>query len=164
MGRQAPTLWPIVLNNGMEIRFSHSSFLWSNNAANKAAVFCVITGIDPRSSQERKLSENGNVRNVEHISHYLTVGKVPLVKATGEPISKHFPAMILGNMPNEGGALSLTFTERDKLISERPEASEFIRRFYGSREFNNDIPRYCLWISDDALARAKQIETIRQRL
>jgi hypothetical protein len=164
MGRQAPTLWPIVLANGIEIRFSHGSFLWSNNAANKAAVFCVIVGIDRRKSQNCQLFEDGIVRHVEHISHYLTAGKAPLVKAIGEPLSQHLPEMILGNMPNEGGALSLTFSEKLEIASENPRASEFIRRFYGSKEYNNDISRYCLWISDESLARAEQIEPIKQRL
>jgi hypothetical protein len=72
MGRQAPTLWPIVLANGVEIRFSHGSFLWSNNAANKAAVFCVIVGIDRRKSQSCQLFEDGIVRDVEYITQVAT--------------------------------------------------------------------------------------------
>jgi very-short-patch-repair endonuclease len=164
MGRQAPTLWPIVLANGIEIRFSHGSFLWSNNAANKAAVFCVIVGIDRHKSRDCQLFEDGIVRHVEHISHYLTAGTAPLVKAMGDPISQHLPHMILGNKPNDGKALRLTFSERLEVLSENPSGSKFIRRFYGSDEYNKDIPRYCLWISDELLASAEQIESIRQRL
>ena len=50
------------------------------------------------------------------------------------------------------------------IFSKNPVESEFVRRFYGSKEHNNDIPRYCLWISDEALVRAEQIEFIRKRL
>jgi hypothetical protein len=39
MGRQAPTLWPLVLSNSVRIRFAHTSFSWSNNATRNAAVF-----------------------------------------------------------------------------------------------------------------------------
>ncbi len=138
--------------------------MWSNNAANKAAVFCVIIGIDRQRKQNCQLFEDGVVRIIDHISHYLTAGEAPLVKALIEPISYHLPNMILGNMPNDGGALSITFSERIDILSGNPEASEFIRRFYGSKEHNNDIPRYCLWISDESLARADKIEPIRQRL
>ena len=148
----------------MEIRFSHRSFLWSNNAANKAAVFCVIIGIDRRKSQNCQLFEDGIVRHVEHISHYLTAGKAPLVKAIGEPISQHLPHMILGNKPNDGKALRITFSERLEVFSENPLGSKFIRRFYGSKEYNNDIPSYCLWISDELLTSAERIEPIKQRL
>ncbi|WP_323130972.1 class I SAM-dependent DNA methyltransferase [Sinorhizobium medicae] len=164
MGRQAPTLWPIVLANGVEICFAHSSFLWSNNAARKAAVFCVIVGIDRRRSQDRKIFDDGISRNVDHISHYLTAGRAPLVEAIGAPIAVHLPEMVLGNMPNDGGALSLSFSDRIDFVSESSESQEFIRRFYGSKEYNNDIPRYCLWISDNSLPRAQQIAKIHERL
>jgi hypothetical protein len=164
MGRQAPTLWPIVLQKDVKIRFAHSSFIWSNNAARKASVFCVIVGIDGREAGGRKLYENDLVRQVGHISHYLTAGEAPLVKAVGTPVSKDVPEMILGNMPNDGGALSLTFSEKHQLLFESPQAGIFIRRFYGSKEYNNNIPRYCLWISDNDVGCAKKIETISQRL
>ncbi|MGM0561702.1 MAG: class I SAM-dependent DNA methyltransferase [Pseudomonadota bacterium] len=164
MGRQAPNLWPIVLNDCISIRFSHSSFLWSNNAARKAAVFCVIIGIDKKRYSERKIFEGDRVRVVDHISHYLTAGSAPLIEARGEPISDHSSDMILGNMPNDGGALTMTFEERNQLIAEYPESAVFLRRFYGSKEFNNDVPRYCLWVSDEDLNQAEKINAIAHRL
>ena len=164
MGRQAPTLWPLVLSSGIGIRFAHASFAWSNNAARNAAVFCVIIGIDKKRSQERFIYDSEVVRQVEFISHYLTGGSAPLVEARGLPISVDLPEMILGNMPNEGGALSLSFSEKSDLVAVNPDAPNFIRRFYGSKEYNNDLPRYCLWISDQALAKAKSIGLIRDRI
>jgi len=164
MGRQAPTLWPLVLSNGVSIRFAHTSFSWSNNAARKAAVFCVIVGIDNKRSQDRFIFDSENIRKVESISHYLTAGSAPLVEARGVPISVDLPEMILGNMPNEGGALSFTFAERSELLSVSPETAIFIRRFYGSKEYNNDLPRYCLWISDQLLAQANGTDLIRERI
>ncbi len=164
MGRQAPTLWPLVLSNGISIRFAHASFGWSNNAARNAAVFCVIVGIDKGRSQERFIFDGETVRRVESISHYLTAGSAPLVEPRGFPLSADLPSMILGNMPNEGGALSLSFAERSDFISTNSDAMQFVRRFYGSKEYNNDLPRYCLWISDQLLAQANDIELIRARI
>jgi hypothetical protein len=164
MGRQAPTLWPLLLSNGISIRFAHSSFSWSNNAARKAAVFCVIVGIDKKRLERRLIFETDIVRQVDFISHYLTAGAAPWVEPRGLPISVDLPKMILGNMPNEGGALSLTFSERSKLFLENPDSSNFIRRFYGSKEYNNDLPRYCLWISDESLVQATGIDFIRERI
>lgn len=164
MGRQAPTLWPLVLSNEIGIRFAHTSFGWSNNAARNAAVFCVIVGIDRKRSKVRFIYGSEVVRQVESISHYLTGGSAPLVEARGLPISVDLPEMILGNMPNEGGALSLSFSEKSDLVSVSPIACNFIRRFYGSKEYNNDLPRYCLWISDQALAQANGIGWIRERI
>lgn len=162
MGRQAPTLWPLVFSNGISIRFAHTSFSWSNNAARKAAVFCVIVGIDKRRSQVKTLFDSDSARHVESISHYLTAGSAPLVEAKGLSLSADLPEMILGNMPNEGGALSLSHSEMEELTSRYPSASKFVRRFYGSKEYNNDIPRYCLWISDQSLTEANEIGPIRE--
>ena len=36
MGRQAPTLWPLVLSDGIEIQFAHSSFSGPINASQKS--------------------------------------------------------------------------------------------------------------------------------
>jgi hypothetical protein len=164
MGRQAPALWPTVIASGVSIRFAHTSFSWSNNAARKAAVFCVIIGIDNNTSQDRLLFESGNVRIVQKISQYLTSGSAPLVEASGEPISVDLPKMLLGNMPNDGGALSITFSERSEFLSGYPEGADLVRRFYGSKEYNNDLPRYCFWISDGSLDRAKNMQPIRERI
>ncbi|TBT38335.1 class I SAM-dependent DNA methyltransferase [Vibrio parahaemolyticus] len=44
-GVQVATLWPAIFEKAIEIDFCYSSFKWSNNARNKAAVICVIVGI-----------------------------------------------------------------------------------------------------------------------
>ena len=134
MGRQAPTLWPLVLGQGVTICFAHTSFIWSNNASNKAAVFCVIVGLDVNRFQKRTLFDGGVARQVNAISPYLTAGATPLVHPLTNPVSRDLPAMLLGNMPNDGGALSLSFTEREALYSSDEKAANFVRRFYGSKE------------------------------
>ena len=164
MGRQAPTLWPLVLGSGIAIRFAHTSFMWSNNAAHKAAVFCVIVGLDGSRTQHRILFDSGIARQVDVISPYLTAGTTPLVNPSSTPVSRDLPAMILGNMPNDGGALSLSFAEREAIYSSDKESARFVRRFYGSKEYNNDLARYCLWIHDDQLIQAKSVRAIDDRL
>lgn len=79
-------------------------------------------------------------------------------------IVRQLPDMNLGNKPNDGGALSFGAVERRDILREHPEASRFIRRFYGSKEFNNDIPRYCLWIEDGFLHEARRIRPIHDRI
>lgn len=164
MGRQAPTLWPLIFSAGVEIRFAHTSFGWSNNAAKNAAVFCVIVGLGKRSAHDKRLFEDGIARRVHMISHYLTSGIAPVVMPSGSPISSGLSKMILGNMPNDDGALSLTFEERLELERAYPDAARLLRRFYGSKEFNNDLPRYCLWIGDEELTHAMEIPPIRERI
>ena len=44
-GQQVPMFWPLVLSRDSEIFFAHSSFRWSNLAANNAGVTVVIIGM-----------------------------------------------------------------------------------------------------------------------
>lgn len=162
MGRQAPTLWPVLFSEGVKISFAHTSFLWSNSATNNAAVFCVIVGISRDTKGPCLLFDSNTVLLTDEISHYLTPGKAPVVVAKGGAISPELPEMILGNMPNDGGALSFSMAQRDDISD--ASALSLLRRFYGSREFNNDIPRYCLWISDHQLETAMQFVELRDRI
>jgi hypothetical protein len=164
MGRQAPDLWTVVFKQGVEIFFAHRSFPWSNNAARNAAVFCVIVGLKVPPISKRLIFDYDEAITVSEISHYLTPGKSPLVVPKAKPISPELPEMMLGNMPNDGGALSLTHSECDRLVRSDKEAKQFIRRFYGSKEFNNDIPRYCLWIDDKQIDEALKVSEIASRI
>ncbi len=49
-GEQVALLWPQIFNAGVEIRFAHTSFKWTNNAKSNAAVICVIIGLAPKSN------------------------------------------------------------------------------------------------------------------
>lgn len=164
MGRQVPTLWPLILSERISIRFAHTSFLWSNNAANNAAVYCVILGIGGADAGPCKLFQDGVVRNVSSISQYVTAGGAPIVSAKSQALSTFLPIMILGNMPNDGGALSFTLTEMKAAIDAEPRSEKFFRRFYGSKEFNNDLLRFCLWIKDEDVEVARSIPSIGLRL
>ncbi|WP_417308039.1 class I SAM-dependent DNA methyltransferase [Devosia sp.] len=162
MGRQAPALWPALFAEGVKISFAHTSFLWSNSATNNAAVFCVIVGISRENKGPCQLFDNGTVLRAEHISQYLTPGKAPVVVVRSKAVSAQLPEMILGNMPNDGGALSYSMADRADVTDK--QVLPLLRRFYGSREFNNDIPRYCLWIADGNLEAAMQISEVRDRV
>ena len=164
MGRQAIDLWPVVLSGNIVISFAHTSFAWSNNAARNAAVYVVIVGLANQRNSKSKIYENGIVREVDCISHYLTGGVAPLVCARGSVFSKNLPEMILGNKPNDGKKLRLEFDEKIEILSQYPEAHEFIRPFYGSDEYNSGKMRYCLWIPDSRLDHALTIPPIAKRV
>src|SRR5690606_12829873 len=44
-GEQVGMLWPIVRRLGSKVAFAHTSFAWSNNAANNAGVSCIVVGL-----------------------------------------------------------------------------------------------------------------------
>jgi len=163
-GRQAPLLWSELTKSGSRICFAHTSFRWSNSAARNAAVMCVIVGITDKQTREAYLFSGQEMRRVTAISAYLTEGETAFVHTRGKPLSPQLGTMQLGNKANDGGRLLLTRAERDSLIVQFPASKRFVRRFYGSKEFNNSIDRYCLWIRDDERELAEAIQPILVRI
>ena len=72
--------------------------------------------------------------------------------------------MSFGNMPVDGGHLLMSASEVTSLGLAANDSDTFIRRIYGSAEFIRGLVRYCLWIPDERLGRALEIEPIRLRI
>lgn len=161
-GSQVPTLWPEILDD-LEIGFAHLSFKWSNNAAKNAGVSCVIVSLRLPSSQAKHLIEADSKKKVRNINAYLAEGENIYVEQRSRPISR-LNRMVWGNKATDDGNLILLPEEKDALLKECPEASRYVRRFYGSQEFIKGIERYCLWIADDEVEKAKQLTAIKRRI
>jgi hypothetical protein len=167
-GEQVPILWPLIFQTGNEIDFAYTSFKWANLASNKAGVTVVIVGLSQLAQKDRKLfttTSEGTIdlRVTPNINPYLVAAPNAIVKSTSRPISP-ISRMLRGNLPNDGGYLLLSETEKKDLEYEHDDASRFIRKFIGSREFINSIPRFCLWIEDEQLNDAYSIPAIRSRI
>ena len=160
-GEQVAMLWPYVFGLGIDIVFAHTSFPWSNNAANNAGVTCVIVGIGKDS--EKTIFTNDLKRRVSSISPYLIEGLPVVVTKRPEPISG-LPRMVTGNLPSDGGHLIMPYAEGVELASKYATAKRFLKRFVGSRELINGGDRWCLWIEDEGLEDAIQISEIAHRL
>ena len=153
-GVQVPELWPHLLE-GLEIRFAHRSFKWSNLAAHNAGVTCVIVGMGRPSNAPKRLFDGDTVRDVEVIGPYLAPGTTAIVAKASKPLAPDLEPMVFGNKPTDGGNLILDRNERDALLLAHPEAARFVRRLYGSQELMKGIERYCLWVGDDEVEEAK---------
>lgn len=164
MGRQVADLWPTVLSGNVIIRYAHTSFQWSNNASHNAAVFVVIVGLSQKSGLDAVIFDGESSRIVDTISHYLTPGVTPLVKSVGKPISSNLTEVLLGNKPNDGKALRISFLEKKDFESKDSRASDFIRPFFGSNEYNNGLAKYCLWISNENVESAQSVVLIKERI
>lgn len=159
-GMQVAQFWPLVLERA-RLSFANLAFKWSNLAANKAGVTCVIIGltaIDQRKSS--KIFDNEVMREVEGISPYLTAGPTVYVAARQEPMS-NVPEMLLGNFAKDGGNLLLSGHDVNYLDR---VAMGFVRPIFGAQEFINGVQRYCLWIADSEVELAIQSEEIGARL
>ncbi|RYZ88743.1 MAG: class I SAM-dependent DNA methyltransferase, partial [Proteobacteria bacterium] len=102
-GEQVARLWPLILKTGLEISFAHTSFKWSNLAANKAAVTVVIVGLKKSPGRERLLFEVNDAgqpvsRSVANINPYLVGLPNVLVHASTKPLSA-IPPLVNGSKP-----------------------------------------------------------------
>lgn len=166
-GQQVPILWPLIFASGHQIGFAHTSFKWANLASHNAGVTVAIVGLAQKSSQPKRLftvADDGATieKQTPLINAYLVAGADVVVEKVAKPLNK-LPMMTLGNLPADGGYLFLTASERTRLIEEQPAASKFIARFVGSEELINDKQRYCLWLTEDELGEAEEIQELALR-
>ena len=60
------------------------------------------------------------------------------------------PEIGIGNKPIDDGNYLFTDEEKAEFVKEEPASEKWFRRWYGSREFINRCPRWCLWLGDCA--------------
>ncbi len=114
-GQQVPITWDLLLKRKFRIRFAHTSFKWSNLAANKAGVTVVVTGIDRMPGGTRRIFSNDNVRKVTKINPYLTDHDISAVPAEKTPSATRV-AMEYGVYYPKSAGLILNSEEKSDLI------------------------------------------------
>lgn len=153
-GLQASEVWPVVFERGVEIRFAHTSFRWSNLASRNAAVTVIIVGLGKKSSGPKKLYSEELVKDCTVIGPYLVADSSAVVQQTKEPISEQ-SRMLFGNMPRDNGGFILSNTQRAELNKSHPELSRFIRPYFGSEQMIQGKTRWCFWIEEKDYEFAK---------
>lgn len=167
-GRAVPIIWPEIFKLGLKIHFAHTSFKWTNLAAQNAGVMVVVVGITARTISKSCLYSSdggGNItaREAQNITPYLTVGENVIVEGQRKSVSG-LSDMSFGNMPVDGGWLLLSSDKVASLGMSKNDEANFIRRIYGSAEFIRGIVRKCLWITDDNLPQALEVDSVRARI
>jgi hypothetical protein len=172
-GQSVPFLWPLIFETGNVISFAHTNFKWSNLASNKAGVTVVIVGISTQAGQIRNLysiNDAGElvVKHTSYINAYLVSSPNVIVDKSMKPLTE-VSVMDFGNKADDGGHLTVTSAQLREMQLSSLARQKFIKQFYGSKEFINGETRYCIWISDEGLSKAKlepsiaaQIELVRQ--
>jgi len=153
-GEQTSVLWGQLINRfNIKIHFAHRTFNWSNEARGNAAVHVVIIGFANFDTTKKRLFEYEDIKGepheiaVKNINPYLVDAKDILITKNSNPICK-VPKIKFGNQPIDGGHLLLNETEKTEALIKEPFISKFIRKYVGSVEFINNIPRYCLWLKN----------------
>ena len=163
-GEHVGLMFPKIDILNVEIGFAYSSFKWENNARSEAGVTVVVIGLRTKSDKAKWVFVDGLRNRAQNINGYLVDASDVYVYRRTKPLSPSLPPMTLGSMPKDGGHLFLDEFERRSLTQEFPQAKSMVRKVVGSREYINDIDRYCLWISPDQVHAAEQIPPIKARI
>ena len=164
-GESVNLLWEMLLTNGIIINFAHTTFKWTSEAKEKAAVMCVIVGFSTKDRRIKQLFTGEQYVKVDHINGYLNPAPDVFIKNRSKSINKGLAKVVQGNPPADDGRLLLSASERNELLAKYPELDEVIRPFVGSREFINDIgfSRYCFWFDGISPAKFRHIPELVER-
>lgn len=168
-GEQPAILWRSFYRAGLHINFGHRTFEWQNESPDQAAVHCVIIGFSAQDPPVKRLFSyvSGRGEPIESsassISPYLLEGAEYVVGNRQSQISGR-PVMAFGNMPADEGNLILSAVERSELLAASPQAESWILPLYGSREFINGGPRYCLWLDGVPKAEWEAVPLVAARV
>lgn len=165
-GESTSILWKFLFEKGVTINFAYRTFRWDSEANLKAQVHCIIIGFSHGNSvlKEKFICDAGKINKVKHINGYLMDAPNVFIQNRSKGINPDMPLMTKGNEATDGENLSLTKEEKEQLLKEYPEASQFIKPYIGAAEFINRKERYCLWLLDVSPALYRNIPPIRERL
>ena len=147
-GEQVAYLWRPLMKSGVHIDFAWRTFIWDSEANQKAHVHCVIVGFSTcHSERKRRIYEGDKAVVVSNINGYLIDGESIFVESRQHPICS-VPEIGIGNMPIDGGAFLFKDEEKEEFVKKEPGSEQYFRRWYGSDEFINRRPRWCLWLGE----------------
>lgn len=153
-GRQVGAVWPDLLADHMEIFFAEPSFKWSNLASNKAVVTVSVVGISTKGKRSKIVFDKGLARQCSVIGPYLIPDQTAIIDERRSVLSD-LPQMLFGSMPNDGGSLIMSASERRSFVKEDPSCEDLVKPMYGSNELSKGLIRYCIWIPNCYESRAK---------
>ncbi len=163
-GEQVALIWQKVLTGGIEISYAYQTFVWSNNAKSKAAVFVIIVGLRNKSQSPKYIFNGRHQLIAQNINPYLTSANSAYISRRSKPLNASLNKIVYGNLLNDGGYLTLIESEKEALIDEYPNSQKFIKLYIGSKEYLRGESRWCLFIKEDQVDEAMSIKPIQQRL
>ena len=168
-GETVANLWKPLMESGVHIDFAHRTFRWDSEASIKAHVHCVIVGFSVAPNDKPKVIYTNEMAQIaENINGYLIDADNVFVDSRQHPISA-VPEICIGSQPIDDGNYLFTKEEMESFIAKTPASAEYFHLWYGSQEFINNSPRYCLYLgncSPDVLRKMpeclKRVEAVRE--
>lgn len=147
-GESVANLWRPLFAGGLHIDFAHRTFRWDSEAKIKAHVHCVIIGFScVPSAKPRVIYTGGEPHTARNINAYLLDAENIFVESRNKPLCP-VPEIGIGNKPIDDGNYLFTQEEMEAFLAKEPGAAPYFHPWYGSYEFINRRPRYCLWLGD----------------
>lgn len=168
-GQPVPSLFGPLFSNGWRIKFAHQTFSWTSEAADAAAVHCVIIGMEKKRRASATLYTYADIKGeptavpAKNINAYLVDAPNLFVKKRSTPLSEWVPKVTKGSQPTDGGNLVVEVDEYPEVTAD-PIAAKYLRKFVGARELLHGADRWCLWLEDATPADIQRSGILRDRL
>ncbi|MGM9551919.1 MAG: DNA methyltransferase [Clostridia bacterium] len=162
-GEQVPILWKCLIGFGININFAHRTFKWNSEAAEKAAVHCVIIGFSYVNKSKKVIFTSDRYVNVSNINPYLVDAPTVLIENRSKSICD-VPAIMYGSMPIDDGHLILSAEDTEVLLKENRMNIKFVKKYLGGAELLRNTDRWCLWLKDVSPKDIQQSKFIVERL
>lgn len=151
-GEQVAILWKPLFAKKLQFDFAYRTFRWDSESTGKAHVHCVIIGFSSAqkntAEMPQKFIDHGGTKTpVKNINAYLIDAPDVFVESRKKPLCD-VPEIGIGNKPIDGGNYLFTEEEKTAFLKLEPAAENYFHPWYGSYEFINRCPRYCLWLGD----------------
>ncbi|MBQ0161215.1 MAG: class I SAM-dependent DNA methyltransferase [Bacteroidales bacterium] len=165
-GEQVANLWkPLMEESGVHIDFAWRTFRWDSESSLKAHVHCVIVGfsIAPNSSKRKLFFSDEICKSVENINGYLIDAENIFVESRSKSLCD-VPNISIGCQIIDGGNFLFKAEEMEDFISKEPSSKPYFHPLFGSEEFINRRPRYCLWLGDCSPSQLRSMPLSLQRV
>ena len=147
-GESVGTLWKPLIESGVHIVFAYRTFRWDSESFNIAHVHVVIIGFSTSLyGKARHIYDGAKVITAKNISPYLIDAPDVFIESRNKPLCT-VPSIGIGNKPIDDGNYLFKEEEMREFLKKEPKAEKYFRPWYGSYEFINRKPRYCLWLGD----------------
>ena len=164
-GEQVAGVWkPLYDRFGIHIDFAHRTFRWDSEASLKAHVHCVIVGFSiTENTKKRALYSSERFQLVDNINAYLVEAANIFVDNRSKPIC-NVSEMAKGSIPVDDGNFFFNAEEYQEFIKKEPKAVNYIKKFYGAKEFLHNEERWCLWLLNISPSELKSMPNVMKRV
>ena len=163
-GESVANLWKPLFEAGVHIDYAYRTFRWDSEAKIKAHVHCVIIGFSIAPNHAEKILYFGDrAQIVQNINGYLLDADDVFVESRNTPLC-NVPEIGIGNKPIDGGHYLFTKEEMEHFIKKEPQSQQYFKPWYGSQEFINRCPRYCLWLGDCSPSELRKMPECMKRV